>query len=130
MDMDKLLQDSSNQPIARPDTVTEVVDMMLVKLTALSNKYKGNEIEAGKNMGLRDVVNRIIPWVNKFKEIGDIVVNFDPVHAALPWAAFRFVLMVSVAALNSMDAGDLFVPWYKPAWQDYVCDTTLTRHRL
>ena len=44
---------------------------------------------------LRDVTDKIISWINKFKEIGDIAVNYDPVHAALPWAGLRFLLQVS-----------------------------------
>ncbi|CAG9956002.1 unnamed protein product [Clonostachys rosea f. rosea IK726] len=40
----------------------------------------------------------------KFKEVGDIAVNFDPVHAALPWAAFRFLLVAATASRDSMEA--------------------------
>lgn len=32
--------------------------------------------------------------VNKFVSVGDVAVSFDPVHAALPWAAVRFILVV------------------------------------
>ena len=32
--------------------------------------------------------------MNKFKEVGDIAVQYDPGHAALPWAAIRFFLQV------------------------------------
>jgi len=30
----------------------------------------------------------------QLKEIGDIVVQYDPVHAVLPWAGVRFIPMV------------------------------------
>lgn len=50
----------------------------------------------GRQISLRDVTDKIIRWVNKFKEIGDVVVNFDPVHAALPWAGVRLLLQVGV----------------------------------
>lgn len=43
---------------------------------------------------LRDCATKIITWLKTFKEIGDIAVQYDPVHAALPWAAFRFILQV------------------------------------
>ncbi len=49
----------------------------------------------GRQIILRDVVEKIIASVNRFKQIGDIVVNFDPIHLALPWAGFRFLLTVS-----------------------------------
>lgn len=48
----------------------------------------------GKTVYLRDVCDKIILWINKFKEIGDIVMQYDPGHAALPWAAFRLLLQV------------------------------------
>ncbi|KAM0412045.1 hypothetical protein ACHAPD_008700 [Fusarium lateritium] len=41
--------------------------------------------------------DRMVRWLNKFKAIGDVASSFDPVHAALPWAAFRFVLQAIVA---------------------------------
>ena len=43
---------------------------------------------------LRDRADKILEWVEKFKQIGDIAVQYDPVHAALPWAGIRFLLQV------------------------------------
>ena len=43
---------------------------------------------------LRDFGMKVLRWVDKFKQIGDIVVQYDPAHAALPWAGFRFLLQV------------------------------------
>ena len=48
----------------------------------------------GQEIILRDLAEKIIFGLNKFKEIGDVAVNFDPVHAALPWAGVRFLLQV------------------------------------
>ena len=48
----------------------------------------------GRHIILRDVAEKIIFWIDKFKQIGDIAVNFDPVHALLPWAGLRFLLEV------------------------------------
>jgi hypothetical protein len=57
---------------------------------------------AGQQIILRDVAQKIFYWLKKFKEAGDIAVNFDPVHAALPWAAFRFLLQV----ISNSDNGE------------------------
>ena len=35
-------------------------------------------------------------WIRKFVEVGDIAIQYDPGHAALPWAAIRFLLQVSI----------------------------------
>lgn len=37
----------------------------------------------------------MVKSVNKFKEIGDVAVQYDPSHAALPWVGVRMVLQVS-----------------------------------
>lgn len=47
---------------------------------------------------LRDIGMKILQWIDKFKAIGDTVVQYDPGHAALPWAAFRFLLQVRLAS--------------------------------
>jgi hypothetical protein len=56
-------------------------------------KYKNNK---GEDVILRDVFSKIVTWVDKFKQVGDIIVQYDPVHSALPWAAVRFVLQFAV----------------------------------
>jgi hypothetical protein len=48
----------------------------------------------GEDVVLRDVGMKVLQWVDKFKQIGDIAIQYDPVHAVLPWAAFRFLLQV------------------------------------
>lgn len=44
-------------------------------------------------------VEKTVSVLKKFVSVGDVAVNFDPVHAALPWAAVRFVLVVSSPAV-------------------------------
>lgn len=50
----------------------------------------------GRQIILRDVAEKIIVWIDRFKQVGDIAVNFDPVHASLPWAGIRFLLEVGL----------------------------------
>lgn len=54
---------------------------------------------AGRSYFAGDVVLKMVEWLRRFKEIGDVAVSFDPVHAALPWAGFRFLLEVRVCLL-------------------------------
>lgn len=54
-------------------------------------KYKR---ENGEFVVLYDVYEKMVKWVNKFKEVGDIAMQYDPGHAALPWAAIRFFMQV------------------------------------
>ena len=55
----------------------------------------------GQKVVLWDVLNKIVKWVNKFKEIGDVAIQYDPGHAALPWAAIRFLLQASVSSVET-----------------------------
>lgn len=48
----------------------------------------------GKVVILRDVVEKIIRWLEHFRAVGDAAVQYDPGHAALPWAGVRFLLSV------------------------------------
>ena len=55
-------------------------------------KYKRSN---GDIIILRDVMEKIVEWVDRFKAVGDNAVQYDPGHAALPWAVVRFLLQVS-----------------------------------
>ena len=55
----------------------------------------------GQKVVLWDVLERVTRWINKFKEVGDVVIQYDPGHAALPWAAIRFILQASVGSVET-----------------------------
>ena len=66
-------------------------------------------VPRGKNKNavvLRDVFTKIAVWINKFIAVGDIAVQYDPGHAALPWALIRFLLKVRVLSCQ-------MIPKYK-----------------
>ena len=54
----------------------------------------------GDTIIVRDVLEKIVRWIEKFKETGDIIVQYDPGHAALPWAAVRFLLRTAVSEVE------------------------------
>jgi hypothetical protein len=47
--------------------------------------------------GTRRFVERTVKVLNTIVPVVDVAVTFDPIHAALPWAAIRFVLVVSTS---------------------------------
>ena len=51
----------------------------------------------GETVVLRDIFAKMVHWIDAFKQIGDIVVQYDPGHAALPWAGVRFILQIAVS---------------------------------
>jgi hypothetical protein len=51
---------------------------------------------------LRDLIDKILVWVEKFSQIGNCVAQYDPVHAALPWAGIRLILQVDTEASHCL----------------------------
>ena len=43
---------------------------------------------------LRDEADTVMLWLDRFKQVGDIAVNADPIQAGLPWAGVRLLLEV------------------------------------
>jgi hypothetical protein len=50
---------------------------------------------AGREIDLQKMMDSWTEFLDKIKQIGDIAVNVDPIHAGLPWAVVRFILTVS-----------------------------------
>jgi hypothetical protein len=68
----------------------------------VSNKW---EVKVGnKTIALREKVDKVIVFINKFKETGTAIASIDPVHAGVPWAAVRALLEIAVANQNQMQA--------------------------
>lgn len=57
-------------------------------------KYKTKDGE----VVIRDKLEKVVKWVDKFKGVGDVAVQYDPAHASLAWAGVRFVLQVLKAS--------------------------------
>ena len=82
------------------DAVRSIIDGILNKKNGALWKIKFR----GEEVVLRDVGMKILRWVDAFKQIGDTIVQYDPAHAALPWAAFRFLLQACVGKQENVDA--------------------------
>ena len=52
---------------------------------------------SGETLVIRDLVDKIAVWVGKFIKVGDVAVQYDTTHAALPWAAVRFLLQITLS---------------------------------
>lgn len=49
-------------------------------------------------------LKKIVAWIHRFKETGDTLVQYDPGHAALPWAAVRFLLQMAISEVQVFEA--------------------------
>lgn len=59
----------------------------------------------GQTMELSKLADKVCVWLDKLKGIGDIVVNVDPLHAGVPWAAIRLLLQVLDFGVNTLYDG-------------------------
>ncbi|KAI4122117.1 MAG: hypothetical protein LQ338_005993 [Usnochroma carphineum] len=72
----------------------------------------------GEKLFIYDIFGKIAKWIEKFVSIGDVAVQYDPAHAALPWAAVRFVLQACISdvqkcafILESMEKVSEIITW-------------------
>lgn len=62
----------------------------------IKKRWRFRRPDTGEVIILRDLFGKMVSWINLFKQVGDTAVQYDPQHAALPWAAVRFVLQVHI----------------------------------
>ena len=48
----------------------------------------------GKEINVQETTDRLVGWITKLGEVGDIAAQYDPVDAVLPLAGVRFILLV------------------------------------
>lgn len=86
-----------NINFSRPDHLNILAelhrDIESSKQEAINSRWKFTR-KSGETVILRDVFEKIVRWIDVFKQGGDIVIQYDPAHAALPWAGIRFILQV------------------------------------
>jgi hypothetical protein len=91
----RALSKGHNAPASSNQDVDDILELARKQKVACESKQW--EVKLGsRSFKIRNGLSNIIDWLQKFKQVGDIAVNFDPVHAALPWAAFRLLLQVCV----------------------------------
>lgn len=61
----------------------------------LQKRWKFQISDERPSIVIRKVMDKIVGWLEKFMSIGDVAVQYDPVHASLPWTSVRFISQVS-----------------------------------
>jgi hypothetical protein len=59
--------------------------------------------KCGETVIFRDLFGKIVKWIDLFKQVGDTAIQYDQVHAALPWAGVRFLLQVCLIKVDIID---------------------------
>lgn len=80
---------AATNPYSVLKTITDKRDECLRKQWVLYTDKKGDKVL------VRDMFNKVSSWIDHFKHVGDAAIQFDPGHAAIPWAAVKMLLQVS-----------------------------------
>jgi hypothetical protein len=81
---------ATDRSIAWPEVLAELCRQR-------QEEHKGKKWKvrfAGRDVNLRKTLKSWVKFFNNVKLIGDVVVNVDPLHAGLPWAAIRLIITV------------------------------------
>ncbi|KAL5388700.1 hypothetical protein DPSP01_002806 [Paraphaeosphaeria sporulosa] len=94
-----------NVSLANPSDVAEqalaaVKEKQKLRLAKRWKFSKGH----GREVIIHDLLEKSANWIQKFKQVGDIAVQYDTTAASLPWAAVRLVLQVSVNDVEAFRA--------------------------
>lgn len=97
----KALSNQERETIREHTLISSDIDSALNQaLAAAKEKQRGCYEKrwtftfAGRAVTLKDEADKVVRWLNRFKAVGDVAVNVDPVHAGLPWAGIRLLLEV------------------------------------
>lgn len=64
------------------------------ELQARSTMKRWSWTYRGRQVYVQDQADKLVRFIDKFKSVGDLVANVDPVHIGLPWAGVRSILEV------------------------------------
>ena len=99
-----LLEDGDKKGLELPQgKVVFIVDDVLEEVKKGEKKCADKMWKIHTRKGditFRELFQKVAYWVTKFKEAGDQLVQYDPGHAALPWAGIRILLQVRPSELN------------------------------
>jgi len=87
---DELKQQLGTDKLETPQSVLQAATQAKEANMATRQKLRWGD----KEVDVQETADRLIGWITKFKEVGDIAVQCDSGHAALPWAGVRFILLV------------------------------------
>jgi hypothetical protein len=77
------------------DGTTDTCPTVMADLVMSISETMERQLKEKKSPTLASsYVEKTIDALNQFVSVGDVAVSYDPVHAALPWAVVRAVLVV------------------------------------
>ena len=78
-----------------------VLATVIIKKEECESKQWTIHAGNGRTVTIRNIFEKIAQWIWKYVAVGDVAVQYDPAHAALPWAIIRFILQVRFSSRYS-----------------------------
>lgn len=96
-DMLKKIEEAGQKPSEADHkwTVGKLLDGMKALQKQLDETRNGTGRNLSDRLKIKERIDSAAGILSQFLSAGDVAVSFDPVHAALPWAGIRVVLVVS-----------------------------------
>ncbi|KAJ4123041.1 hypothetical protein NW768_010033 [Fusarium equiseti] len=85
--------DNENDRLRILSDIIRVIENNLEKKRMTQSRWRVPGL-AGKEIAIRDVLEKMAGAVRKTITIADAVVSFDPTHAAIPWLGVKAVLLI------------------------------------
>ena len=92
---------------SKSEVLTDVLNLAREKQEGSQKQWKITR-RNGKVIYFRDVYGHIVSCVQKFREVGDMAVQYDPGQAALPWAVVCFPLPATCVQMLTKRSGPTF----------------------
>ncbi|KAK0721905.1 ankyrin repeat-containing domain protein [Lasiosphaeria miniovina] len=86
----------------QPSEIVQVVEQK--KQDCVKKQWDLYTNKAGEKVPVRDVLGKMVEWIDKFKQVGDMAVQFDPGHATIPWAVVKMLLQAAVNDFQTFGA--------------------------
>ncbi|KAH6670150.1 hypothetical protein B0J14DRAFT_517196 [Halenospora varia] len=92
-------EDRNNINFSCPDKLNILSDLLQVteksRQECIKKRWRYTR-KSGETVIFVDLFGKIVKWIDLFKQVGDTAIQYDPVHAALPWAGVRFLLQIAI----------------------------------
>ncbi|TGO52644.1 hypothetical protein BCON_0137g00040 [Botryotinia convoluta] len=90
--------------LERRQLLVEILDLVQKQeLKAQERRWKWKK-KNGQVIIIRDIFVKLAIWMERFESVGDILVQYDPIHASLPWVVVGFLLQTAVSDIYSNGA--------------------------
>ena len=98
------LKTAETETVPRPQEIVQAVEIK--RQECAKKQWVVFTNKAGEKVLFRDILGKVVKWVERFQQVGDTAVQYDPGHAALPWMVVRALLNVSLPPIRiTADAG-------------------------